>query len=528
MRRFIYTFSFFLVIVFLSISCSDKDDETIPNGGGSGSPTDSTANQIANKWIYDEMSDWYYWNDKIESQGKLNFNLDPAETNGFFDNLLYTQAKANGTNLGTKAAYDKFSWVEQHTATAKAATATDLGFDFIGRYIDNSQHLVVLIVTYVKPNTWAARNAMKRGSIITKVDGAQITKNNWFSVLYQNKQSYKLTYAKNGSDFNKNILSEKVLQRTDNYEDKPLMIDTVYTVNNKKIGYLVFNTYGTKGDANDLADNQYLMRRISAMKDKGITDLVLDLRYNGGGLVTTGVHLGSALVPNRNTNNVYESKKYNPLIQAELDGLPDGDDVKESYVRDRFRDKIKWVNKEYDEIPRLGDQLQTLCVITTGYTASCSEMTINCLKPYYKKAGKNLYVIGENSVGKNVGSWTIEPDDERIKWQIQPIIFQSFNVDGESNYFSGISPDVAVDDFTNLATGLQELGDTNETLLAAAIAKITGNNIRIAPKTTSALSITPLSQEQLERGGKRFDMIVSQPEVRELKAKSSKVLKQKN
>lgn len=525
MRKIFFTCSILFFSTLFFIACEDKDNEKVTNtgGGGTTTPADSTNNQITNKWIYDEMSVWYYWNDKIGKEANLNFTLDPDIENGFFESILYTQTKANGATLGTKATYDKFSWIEAYTTNSKAATSTDIGFDFIPLLVSEGSNQVVLVVSYVKPRTWASQNGIKRGFIISKVNNVLITRSNWSAVLFQNQPTYDLTYAPNAVSFSKNSFSEITLQRTTNYEDKPLMMDSIYTVGSHKIGYMVFNTYGTEGDVNDLSDNRYLIQRISALKDQGITDLVLDLRYNGGGLVTTGVHLGSALVPDRDSKNIYEVKKYNDLIQGELDKKSDGDPVKESYVADRFRDKIKWGSVEYDEIPRLGDQLQTLCIIGTGYTASCSEMTINCLKPYYKQAGKNLYVIGEETVGKNVGSWTITPEDTRIKWQIQPITFQSFNIDNSSDYFSGFTPDESADDFADLGSGLKELGDKDETLLAAAIAKITGTQVKTTTKSTHSLLFSPLSRAQLEKGGRRFDMIVSQKEVNELKSKSAAV-----
>lgn len=520
-----------IAFTFTFAACSDEEENVTDNGSDNNNgndndntPKDSTENQIANKWIYDEMKTWYYWNDKIADESSLDFNLDPDVTNGFFNSILYTGTKYNADNDKNqlRALYDKFSWIESYTANAKAALAIDLGFDFIPAYGNEAETKVVFIISYVKPNTWAANNGIKRGFIINKVDNSELTLSNWSSALYQNKSSYTLEYAKNSSDYNNDIYSTIVLQRTPNYEDKPVMIDTIYTVGSHKIGYMVFNTYGSDADQNDLNDNIYMIERLQNFTDQGITDLVLDLRYNGGGLVTTGVHLGSALVPNRDVTKVYEKKKYNSLIQAELDAMPEGYYLKESYLYDYFRNNIKWNNNTYNDIPKLGDQLQTLCIIGTDYTASASEMTINCLKPYYAQAGKNLYLIGWQTVGKNVGSWTFEPDDSRIKWKLQPITFQSSNVNGESGYFDGFIPDVKIDDFKDLRTGLKELGDQDETLLAAAIAKITGASV-VDTSTKSAASdkFKRLPLSQLEKGGRQFRMIEDPYKVKEIVNKTN-------
>ncbi|MDR0823677.1 MAG: hypothetical protein LBN74_01180 [Prevotella sp.] len=515
---------FFLIQVciaaFFISACSDGGEDTPtkkPDPTPDSEPSQTkTENEIANKWIFDEMSEWYYWNDKLPAESSLDFKLDPGATDGFFDKILYTESRANGQGM-----YDKFSWIESYTANTKSSSKQDIGFDFIPvRFVDAKGNTTGIgnIVTYIKKGTLAEISGLKRGHVIVAVDDVNLDINNWYSALYANKSSYKLKI----NDYEISKVIEITLSVTQEYEDKYVLMDTVYdNISGHKIGYLVLNTYGSEGNADDLQNNIYLIQRLLALKNKGITDLVLDLRYNGGGLVTTGVHLGSALVPNR-ANDIYEIKKYNAVLQKQIEQSSNA--TKESWLYDRFREKISWDDINYNDIPKLGDQLQTLSIIATGYTASCSEMTINCLRPYYKKSGKNLYVIGERTVGKNVGSWSIEPENKEIKWKLQPITFQSFNVDNESNYFNGFLPDVEADDFYDLVVlgeNLKELGDTKETLLAQAIAKITGIPVVKSAKAKSASQFKPFSFDQLEKVGKRASMIINANEVKGLKTKAA-------
>lgn len=496
--------------VILLISCGDKDES-----GSSPNPDPSTSeNEVANKWILDEMSEWYYWNDKLPAQNTLNMKLDPGATNGFFESILYTKSKANGQGI-----YDKFSWIESYTADTKSSSKNDLGFDFFPvTFIDSNNKPtgdVGNVVVYIKPGTLAEKAKLKRGHIITAVDGITLNSDNWYSALYANKSEYKL-----------DVIDPEIEQEikisvpvTPGYVNKFVLMDTIYKdIPGHKIGYLVFNTYGTEGDSEDLQNNIYLIQRLTALQKEGITDLILDLRYNMGGLVTTGVHLGSALVPNR-TNDIYEIKKYNDTFQQKIERS--SNDVKEDWLYDRFCEKISWDKAEYNEIPKLGDQLQSLYILTTGYTASCSEMTINCLRPYYEKAGKTLRVVGEQTTGKNVGSWTIEPENKDIKWKLQPITFQSFNINKESNYFNGITPYKTADDYEDLIVGLKKLGDLKETLLANAIADIKGTPIVKTAQTKSGPLFRPLPPDQLERAGKKSSMIVNTIEVKELKTKAA-------
>jgi carboxyl-terminal processing protease len=109
-------------------------------------------------------------------------------------------------------------------------------------------------------------------------------------------------------------------------------------------------------------------------------------------------------------------------------------------------------------------------ILTGPRTASASELIINGLKPFM-----DVYLIGDVTIGKNVGSITIyDENDDSNTWGMQPIITKIFNSNGQSDYTAGFTPQELDEDNS---IHLYPLGDTRERLLSRAIATITGNQL---------------------------------------------------
>lgn len=214
------------------------------------------------------------------------------------------------------------------------------------------------------------------------------------------------------------------------YSEKPVYLDSVYTVNSKKIGYLVYNSF--LGKIPDVKSE--FQRVFSRFSSYGVTDVVIDLRYNGGGYVSLQESLANYLVPTSGhggvmMNQIYNSKnsQYNVTTNFEKFGSVN-------------------LNKVY-------------FIVSRG-TASASELLINNLKPYM-----DVRLIGNaNTHGKPVGFFPIPVGD----WYIFPVSFRTTNKNGVGNYFNGIPINASV------ADGLdKDWGDINESSLASAIRNIT-------------------------------------------------------
>lgn len=527
MKTRLCIFLSFLLCIAL-ISCDDKSSDDPRTDGGTDENT-LAGNQYVNNWILDSMATYYLWNDHLPERATLDFTADPYD---FFDGLLSYEYSLHNNSF-------VFSRMEgTHINVSKATTgSSDLGFEYVPINFVNASGASVYyinLITYVKKGTNAEKQGLRRGYLINAVDDVSISSSNWYSSLYNNQSSYKIRYATNLNNQSSGIYVTKQIDVTTNYVDTPIYMDSVYTVGARKIGYIVYNSYEA-GDESTLPYDVELSQILTNFKSQGVRDLVVDLRYNGGGLVRSAKFLASALVPSRDIKNIFEVKTYNDDIQSQLDKLSDNSAIKISWMYEYFTDNItNSNNKVLASIPRLGDQLDNICFITTGYTASASEMTINTLKPYMQDAGRNLYIVGETTVGKNVGSWAIyEDNNANNTYVLWPITFQSHNKlypsTESSNYASGFTPDVKADDFDMLYDdGLRDLGDTDETLLQTAISKITGQSISSTITKTTSTNYILKGKSSLDRKHKTTGgMYIDKDDLKDININSLKSSKAK-
>lgn len=201
----------------------------------------------------------------------------------------------------------------------------------------------------------------------------------------------------------------------------------------RKVGYLAFNDFITPAV-------QGLRSAFAAFKTAGVTDLVLDLRYNGGGDLNVVPVLANLLHPQGGPGEVMYRQAWNPK-NADLDHA-----VTFSPEPHAFR-------------PR------KLAVITTAQTASASEAVINLLQPIYRQ---DLAVVGGRTHGKPVGGNLFLTNSN--DWLLSLITFRVLNGQGEGNYYRGL-PDAA---FRGVGIAAKDdldhpLGDQTEASLAAAL-----------------------------------------------------------
>lgn len=429
-------------------------------------------NGLVDNWILNNMRDLYYWNDKIPA--KVDTTLAPAD---FFDAILYKFDKT------LRPDGDRFSWInesgQQLEAELSGQTKTT-GMEFTLYLRAANSDAVIAQVLYVLPNSPASKAGIKRGDIISKVNGQSLTRTNYHALLFEST-SFVFGFAKvsNGTLVDTNDARSVTAEI---YQEDPVYLDSVYTVNGKKIGYLMYNMfvqapYGSKGTEYD----QKVDAVFADFKAQGVTELILDLRYNGGGDERSATNLASLVGKNVSSSKEFFHEEYNALVTQ--------------YLKTNYGSSAL-VNKFVDKSQNIGANLSRVYVLTTALTASASELIINGLKPYM-----TVVTIGTKTYGKNVGSTTITDETGKIKWGLQPIIVKAFNSLGQSDYTNGFSPTVEIEE----PISLLPLGNTNEDLLNAAIQHITGNTSggRLAVRDTNPLQLLG-SSIQRKAGGSNF------------------------
>ncbi|WP_421827918.1 S41 family peptidase [Larkinella sp.] len=451
-------------------SCT-KDPSVTPQSPVSGTP--AKADQSVNNWILENMQTVYYWNDKIPASPDTT--LSPS---AFFYSLLYDYTnRANPER-------DRFSWIQESAADLKASLSgeqktTGLEVKYFLRSAGSTE--VIIKVLYVLPGSPADKAGLKRGDFISTINGQKLTTSN-YSSLANDPTTFAYGLAK--VEAGKIVDTQTVKTVTaEVFQQNPVLLDSIYIIGAKRIGYLVYNQFipGPNGSSTPVYD-QKLEQIFSEFKARGVNELVLDLRYNPGGYVSSSVKLASMIAKGVDNTKTFYRTEYNKDVMAELQSQN-----QTAQLTTRFQTKAQ----------NIGGNLSRVFVLITGGTASASELIINGLKPFMP-----VITIGETTYGKNVGSITISDETGKIKWGMQPIVFKSFNAQNQSDYSTGFTPTIIKSE----PLDLKPLGNLEEEYLNAAVAQIVGNGTaRISADQGPQLPAIGSSVERRAGGSNMFD-----------------------
>ncbi len=404
-----------------------------------------------------ELADTYF----SSSSDRTDFYNSYSTPEKMFDDLL--------------ALLDRFSFItdnylqmEDQFDGISGATGIKFGIGQI-----SGTNNIFGFIEYILPGTSAEEAGLVRGNIFTEVDGQKLTINNILELVSSDSFTINVGKVEDGTI----VLSDRTVTLTDDrYTTNPVYIAKTFKETGASIGYLMYN--GFIGDFDDELNSAF-----ANFKSEGVTDLILDLRYNGGGSVDSAIDLAS-MITGQFEGKVFMTEEWNEKYQ----------NYYETYEPDTI------VNR-FDSKIRTGANINSLnlnkvYILTTKATASASELIINGLDPYI-----DVVQIGDYTTGKFQASVTLYdssdfgPDNKNDshKYALQPLVFKSVNSAGHSDYVDGLMPDIEyIEDLNNMGT----LGQTSEPLLHKALSQILGTSWS--------------DSKRMERGGTKrleFDII---------------------
>jgi len=433
--------------VFAFFSCQDDyDDIEVPN------------NLKINDFVWKGLNLYYYWQADVPNLSDEKFN-NQGELNGFLANYSTPQSLFSDL-LYQYSVTDRFSVIYSDYRALEGTlngVTTNNGVDYQLVRKSSSSDEVFGWVRYIIPNSDASTKAIQRGDIFYAIDGIPLS----FSSRNYSQLLANQTYTLNLADYdNGNITpnGRSVTLTKTQLTENPILMNNVYMYNQHKIGYLMYNGFYTAYDTQ-------LNTIFGEFSSQGVTDLVIDLRYNSGGSVNTATRLAS-MVNGKNTGEVFAKQQWNSKVQSYFQA-----NNPENLIN-RFTNSIG--NQGLNSL-----NLQTVYVLTSRASASASELLINGLKPYV-----NVVQIGDKTTGKNVGSITLYDSPSfnasgrstSHTYAMQPICFKIVNATGFGDYATGILPTFEyVENLGNLGS----LGNVNEPLLSIAIQKIIGSDRQV-------------------------------------------------
>lgn len=387
-----------------------------------------------NSWIYDLMVKNYLWEEDMPHEDSTDKNLEPVD---YYYSLLNKEK-------------DRYSYVKdnyQEVADYWNGNLESFGFRYT-RFSQNGSNLKLAISLVLKGSP-AEAVGLKRGDIISAINGSSVTTSNLEELLAQKSSVFTVT---DKSDSTRTVMINKVKFQID-----PLQQYKIIQTGGKKIGYLVYTQF--------LFNFEEETNRIFRyFKDEKIDEMILDLRFNPGGVTPIAEVMTSLMAPDLGSSwklfygksNAYQT---NLLLQNPQQG-----DGSRNFVT--VSNNLSGLNRVF--------------VITSKSSASSSELLINCLRPY-----RPVITVGGNTYGKNAISIILQDESGKYPYTLMPAWSQILNSQRQSDYGGplGILPDYPVSDDI---LPYRPLGDSLETMLQATLSVIKGtssNRAKLRQKT---------------------------------------------
>lgn len=387
MSKIIIWFCGSLILSLMIISCGKRDHI---------SPKYSSSDSIL-VYVNEKMNDLYFWQDEMTRVDWHDYT-DPAD---MMDDMKYSDV-------------DRWSRVLKKESLKSFFTGESVSYGFMPFWGAYSK----LYVGEVYHQSSAYRQGLRRGYRIIEVNGMlPVNVRNWdFFNSPSIGETIRIHACSAKDTLNITIPANTVV-------DDKVMYNKVFDIGSRKAGYVVYESFTT-------ASKDSLLTVMEGFRQQGVNELIIDLRYNGGGEVSVLLNWMSKIMPARFNGKPFFITKHNSK-----------------------NTKLNSTEKVYPNATSLG--VERVFVISSQHTASASEALINGLKPYIE-----VHQIGSCTHGKPVGMYEFEFNN----WYVIPIAFEYTNALGQGRFYNGIEPEQNADDDTSY-----DWGDPKDPCLSQAL-----------------------------------------------------------